>query len=125
MNREIKFRVWYKYKYNNGEMIYIDDWYWYEENRINSFSDFKDEGYTLLQYTGVKDKNNKEIYEGDIIKYADLNYQVSYEDCQFVAYCSYYHKYHWPRIENLSRSCLSSKVIGNIYENPDLLKSNI
>lgn len=125
MNREIKFRVWYKYKYNNGEMIYIDDWYWYEENRINSFSDFKSEGYTLMQYTGLKDKNGKEVYEGDILKgkawtERDESFRIGKIEYNEQRTC-------FDFVYNLGRIYLwmmkeELEVIGNIYENPELLK---
>ena len=54
--REIKFRAWDKL---TQRMIY----------RV--FNTRNDEDYILMQYTGLKDKNGKEIYEGDIIKQGD------------------------------------------------------
>jgi len=71
-----------------------------------------------MQYTGLKDKNGKEIYEGDIVKIEGfINHVVGFEDGAF----------RWmnvgpylPIAERISeREC---EVIGNIYENPELLK---
>lgn len=70
----------------------------------------------LMQYTGLKDKNGGEIYEGDVVRYGGLEYKVEYDDASFNL------------IGELDSHTLGfvtlqhCEVIGNIYENPELLK---
>jgi uncharacterized phage protein (TIGR01671 family) len=119
-NREIKFRAWDKME----EMVYIDDFYWFEEEGVH---DSNGEGhychYELMQYTGLKDKNGKEIYEGDII--GNTKYSEMYPK-QIVFYNGSFG--FWdkedsiPEFFMLYRYLSSREVIGNIYENPELLK---
>lgn len=128
MNREIKFRIWTGSKYKQYPKEHAD------KNRcahspcmygnVGEFGVFgfaQREDYVLEQFTGLKDKNGREIYEGDIIKYSNLNYKVFFEYHQWVALCPYYHKFHPPKLEYFSYAS-AGEVIGNIHENPELLK---
>lgn len=138
MNREIKFRVWdtdsqkmislgellcWEHGYTNTNFTTInrsitprhrdifstDNNIWIKESKNR---------FILQQFTGLLDKNNREIYEGDILK--DEKYGVSIVE--------------W--IENLNTCCNNPemvgfslpenykkyKIIGNLFENPELLE---
>jgi uncharacterized phage protein (TIGR01671 family) len=84
----------------------------------------------LMQYTGLKDKNGKEIYEGDIVKVHESGWhEVEKGTLEYVHWCSC----GWgfcALAENPDKSHLCHgwtngsdlEVIGNIYENPELIK---
>lgn len=126
MNREIKFRIWsekHKAFFSNS---YVHDItvspcdgkvYWLGDNATDDF--------ILLQYTGLKNSDGTEIYEGDILEIRNLYEspkvaQVVYKDGMIALddgdECSY-----------LADSICHAdvvEVIGNIYENPELLEGD-
>lgn len=70
----------------------------------------------LMQYTGNKDKNGKEIYEGDIVK--------TFEEPFFVFYSPEHFCYLLKDVDGYLETMKSyrTQVLGNIYENPELLE---
>jgi hypothetical protein len=116
MNREIKFRAWDK---DGKKMIYRS----LEEIQSNGIGlpvfitgfDIK-----LMQFTGLKDKNEKEIYEGDVVKISEDLKQWKGKTIMVVEYCVCT----FTPLEVVfgvgNRDNI--EVIGNIYENPELLK---
>ena len=116
MNREIKFRAyspkWKKMIHPNGE--YSIDVHGHTIWRDTA----DDESAILMQYTGLKDKNGVEIYEGDILEYQPAINRRMLESSRFVmrwktdvgAWCDYAPKDRFA-------------VIGNVYENPELLEA--
>lgn len=143
--REIKFRG---KNLNTKEWVYGDLLQWNDgETAIGVHGQFIDDGYhfnenydktpyvdetTVGQYTSLKDKNGKEIYEGDIInvngKYPKL---IRYID-EWASYClanltdldcdlktRYWHQVSPCWWTDYKREI---KVIGNVYDNPELLK---
>ena len=118
MNREIKFRAWDKDKKEMFTGFSIEDLFtdmddsWIDadcdDNKtLSNATNY--ENKILMQYTGLKDKNGKEIYEGDIYNYmGEIGVFESIEEF-------YYNELIRYRVEN-------GEIIGNIYENKDLIK---
>lgn len=94
----------------------VEFWTFEDIERINDGSSKT----ILLQFTGLKDRNGKEVYEGDIIKlYLGAICKIDYEKGQYVFILLKNQFTQTPINELDIRNCT---VIGNIYENPDLLK---
>lgn len=115
MTREIKFRAWDK---KRKEMIYggypKPDGYYYAP--LTPTAETMWIRVELMQYTGLKDKNGKEIYEGDILRYNN-----SYETTP-----QYLKAVEWRTVKGAVPGwnfTIGSNfaVTGNIYENPELL----
>jgi uncharacterized phage protein (TIGR01671 family) len=110
MIREIKFRKWGRH--TNGELDMVD---WTILNASNGVDFRVDEGEVFMQYTGINDQNGKEIYEGDVIGWnfdgKDESGVVEWQGSGFWVSTG---QGRW-----MPSTCV---VIGNIYENPNLLK---
>lgn len=99
------------------------------KNKHNGDWEFeKLEDIELIQYTGLKDKNNIEIYEGDIVKhFGDEILLVKWinDESQFYCLSSYGLKKDIIIGAKLSKISIKNiEVIGNIYENPELFKKD-
>ena len=118
MNREIKFRAW-----NIKLSKFASDWNWDDGEGI--LTPYNDDCF-LMQYTGIKDENGKEIYEGDVLKWKYVNdngYRRRESGATFsVFYNEGTAEYKTSDGDSLY-TCLndSIEVIGNIYENPELI----
>ena len=129
--KEIKFRAWDK---ERKKMEYKD---WYDLARYGWIQHEYWNDFIFMQYTDLKDKKGKEIYEGDIIKINYLKdstskYIVRFGDYDFEPYWEQFYGYYLQEGKRTipldyyhTRNIQNKKgleVIGNIYENPELLK---
>ena len=78
--------------------------------------------YIFEQYTGLKDKNGKEIYEGDIVTLTGEWEEIEYDDCYIIAFENGCFRV-GDGYDNEAGHYLSDwRIIGNIHENPELLE---
>lgn len=131
--REIRFRAWrtdekYMVTSDTGVLTVLRNCYGNkglaEQARFSNIDNQPNPNkFILMQYTGLKDKTGKEIYEGDILDCSYINpmskevvkrlFEVVFKDGCFKAKCIG----HSPYFVNEK-----GVVAGNIYENPELLK---
>lgn len=131
MNREIKFRAWDR---SLKKMIYPKLW-------DNSMPSNWERWYDLMQFTGLLDKNGREIYEGDIVvkdtyiwfDNGEPNYVgvVDFIFCQWQVYAHCINKSKHGISNGINMSLNDEgygeneksdwRIIGNIHENPELL----
>ena len=128
--QELKFRVWDK---TANQMIYLDDdnthhsFIFIQGNAeyINLRNGSGGDEYEIMQYTGLKDRNDKEIYKGDIIEIdgggEPIKTEVGFEEGCFVVYpdwledtsCNWVELYKYC---DFVEGTIDIKVIGNIHE---------
>ena len=149
MNREIKFRAWDNYSksfINDDEYLIGLDGKFYRMDFYSGIENYEDgnliwnelDNITLSQFTGLLDKNGKEIYEGDIVEYIErlpifpekrlslvqfiggnVDYANNFLISPFVNIGSF--NYETNCITGTLNNPKESIVIENIYQNPELL----
>lgn len=129
--REIKFRAWFELenKMVNPENLALS----YDGEDCHDFAfdkEFPDGKsnipgtlcFKLMQYTGLKDKNGKEIYEGDVLKDGDIITEVVFRDFSWqekLISSPHNHRSNYFPFDNEIRTVAT--IIGNIYETPEYL----
>ena len=139
--RTIKFRAWCEGKHEN--MTFTEAHMDYEVTIKNGMYAEVESGWDIhgtyptipiMQFTGLKDKNGKEIYEGDIVKYYGYDYSedgdFEYYKVEFTKEC-YGEKWGWDLVDIKGNAheyyyggfnAENCVVIGNIHSNPEILK---
>ncbi len=120
MRREIKFKVWDK----DNKRWLLDSLVYKQLENQGRWNPELGEWFIIMQYTGLKDKNGKEIYEGSILQHPDgIRFQVVWDD----SYLAFRAKYSDINHDITSGLLLQvgvdglAIVIGNIYENKEIL----
>ena len=129
--REIKFRAWdnsrgiMRFGNDNLMMDLSGNLLWqFGYSGGNMLPKEERENYILMQFTGLFDKNKKEIYEGDIIEIESNDFNRHFGDMVKAEVCWGTCGWCQKGFPDDGRWWPDCKVVGNIHENPELLKGD-
>lgn len=126
MNREIKFRTWdslekiYLHKKGFHDVAFRDNGLCFPYGTGHSTDEYPNR-FIIEQFTGLKDKNGKDIYEGDIITHGDTYPKWIVQWCERTSSFRA-NDYSFNTNQDFSINISGILIIGNIHENPKLLK---
>jgi hypothetical protein len=127
MQREIKFRAWHKNAQEFTDLDFdINDynfgWMVQHDGSVNP------DYFIFQQFTGLKDINEKEIYEGDLLniganefgfvtnnKGENVIYEVKFEGCEYILFRTDLN-FNWGRLSRLDELCWNCQIVGNVHE---------
>ena len=115
MQRTIKFRAWDKTLNKIHSWSIIENHFTFEELLDDNF-------FEAMQYTGLKDKNGVEIYEGDIISCTQQRFSTNGIVTMHHGMWNWQYKKGAVSLLYEANKKWEGTVIGNIYENPELVK---
>lgn len=122
--REIKFRAWEKELKKMSDPFGLFDIYSGRDEAEAGGVQFYQDKLEIMQYTGLKDKNGKEIFEGDITTNGIVEYQTNLSwDSGRSLHAGFYFATGGDGNLSYHHGFDECKVIGNIYENPELIKN--
>lgn len=117
----LKFKAFFKVDGRIYEVLSID----FVNEEVSLWDEETNEGFEasfgdveLLQYTGVNDKNGKEIYTGFLVKWGLRTYQICF-DCGFYMHDLSKINPEYPIIKEFKEAPDEFEIVGNIYENPN------
>src|SRR5690606_39227855 len=117
--REIKFRAWD----NEQKKMFYSKTEQFDDSLNFRFGHFDTEEPVYMQFIGLYDKNGKEIYEGDLLKHpTGVVAEIKYEN-DVASFVAVYTKNDDIEMNHLNKKIISKcEVVGNIYEDPELLE---
>lgn len=97
----------------------------YEEKHYDLLCDYPVIPETVGQFTGLTDKNGKEIYEGDIVQWCDYKMLIVWDEIIGHGFGFQWLPINHERRESITGFIDEYKVISNIHDNPELMDTNL